>query len=63
MMAKRKRAAERERRNLEEEGLRLASERDDLIAEGVDPAVLEVPLAPIAPVEDAPPRRRRWWRR
>lgn len=31
---------------LTEEGRRLASQRDDLIAQGVDPADLAVPLAP-----------------
>lgn len=34
------------RRRLTEQGRRLASERDDLIAQGVDPAELVVPLAP-----------------
>lgn len=32
--------------DLEEQGRRLASEREDLIAEGVDPSSLEVPIAP-----------------
>lgn len=31
---------------LMEEGRRLASERDDLIADGIDPAELLIPLAP-----------------
>jgi hypothetical protein len=32
-----------------EEGRRLASDRDDLIARGVDPAELPIPLAPMEP--------------
>lgn len=32
--------------NLLEQGRRLASERDDLIANGVDPSELHIPLAP-----------------
>lgn len=39
-------AAARRRDRLTEQGRRLASERDDLIAQGVDPAELIVPLAP-----------------
>jgi len=35
--------------DLMEQGRRLASERDDLIAQGADPAELEVPLAPDTP--------------
>lgn len=41
-------------RRLAERGRRLASQRDDLIAAGVDPAELLVPLHPIEPVK---PRR------
>lgn len=33
-------------RAIMEQGRRLASEREELIAQGVDPAALEVPLAP-----------------
>lgn len=36
------------RRRLLEEGRRLATRRDDLIAAGVDPADLLIPLAPDA---------------
>lgn len=32
---------------LTEEGRRLASQRDDLIAQGVDPADLEIPIGPL----------------
>lgn len=32
-----------------ERGRQLASERDDLIAQGVDPALLEVPIVPPPP--------------
>lgn len=34
--------------DLMEEGRRLASQRDDLIAQGIDPAELAIPLAPIS---------------
>lgn len=37
---------QRRRPSLAEQGRRLASEREDLIARGVDPADLEVPLYP-----------------
>jgi hypothetical protein len=37
---------QRQRRRLAEEGRRLASQREDLIAQGVDPAELEIPLHP-----------------
>lgn len=36
-----------ERDELAEQGRQLASEREDLIAAGADPAELEVPIAPI----------------
>lgn len=39
--------ADSERQKLRENGRRLASERDDLIAAGVDPSELLIPLAPI----------------
>lgn len=38
--------------DLMENGRRLASERDDLIASGVDPADLLVPKAPLADIDD-----------
>lgn len=37
----------KESQRLMENGRRLASERDDLIAAGVDPAELAVPIAPV----------------
>jgi hypothetical protein len=41
---------------LAEEGRRLASERDDLVAAGVDPALLDVPVHPADwPAEDDQP--------
>jgi hypothetical protein len=39
---------------LAENGRRLASQRDDLIASGVDPAELPVPLHPVPPLEPRP---------
>lgn len=45
-------------RRFMEQGRQLASERDDLIAAGVDPDDLAVPIAPAVPpgpVPDAPP--------
>lgn len=41
-------------RRLMEQGRQLASERDDLIAAGVDPAELAVPVAPATPPEPVP---------
>lgn len=41
-----------ETKTLMEEGRKLASEREDLIASGVDPSELEIPLAPIRPEEN-----------
>ena len=38
--------------DLVEEGRKLASDREDLIAQGVDPAALEVPVAPIEDVDE-----------
>lgn len=42
---------------LAENGRRLASQRDDLIAAGVDPAELPVPLHPVPPLEPRPSGR------
>lgn len=39
-----------EKADLAEQGRRLASEREDLIAAGVDPALLEIPLHPRPPL-------------
>lgn len=43
--------------DLAEQGRRLASERDDLIAKGVDPSTLEVPLRPGGSGPTKVPRR------
>lgn len=48
-----------------EDGRRLASQRDDLIAQGVDPADLDVPLAPVSTdhlcMANSGERRGAWW--
>jgi hypothetical protein len=44
-------------KRLSEQGRRLASQREDLIAAGVDPAELPVPLHPIKPLGPEPRSR------
>jgi hypothetical protein len=48
---------QRKLRKLAERGRRLASQRDDLIAAGFDPAELPIPLHPLEPIEPVTPRR------